>query len=105
LTFRLLLQSGFDRFSAYFRQKLHFAACLLGVKGNTVQWKVLLLGAALLGGCASWRDVHLVCQNNATRVLLASGQLPPEMQQANYQNAYRQCVAAYGFTNRLPPSP
>ena len=75
------------------------------MKGNTMYWGVLLLGAALLGGCASWRDVHRICQGDATRVLLASGQLPPREQQTNYQTAYRDCVTAYGFANRLPPPP
>jgi hypothetical protein len=72
-----------------------------GEGGETVRWQVLLLGTARLGGCASWKDVHRICQDDATRVLQVSGQLAPEVQQANYQTAYRQCVTAYGFADRL----
>jgi hypothetical protein len=68
-----------------------------------MQWNVLLLGTVLLAGCASWRDVHRICQGDATRVLQASAQLAPGVQQANYQTAYRQCVTAYGFADRLQP--
>jgi hypothetical protein len=72
-----------------------------GEGGETVRWQILLLGASLLWGCASWKDVQRICQMNAAHVLQASGQLPPEMQQANYKDAYRQCVTAYGFADRL----
>jgi hypothetical protein len=68
-----------------------------------MRWSVLLLGTILLGGCvsASWVDVHRTCQVDATRVLQASGQLAPEVQQANYKTAYGQCVSAYGFGDHL----
>jgi len=66
-----------------------------------MRWSVLLLGIILLGGCAGWADVHRTCQVDATRVLQASGQLAPEVQQANYKTAYAQCVTAYGFADHL----
>jgi len=66
-----------------------------------MRWRVLLLGTVLIGGCASWVDVHRTCQRDATLALQASGQLGPEVQQANYKTAYTQCVTAYGFADHL----
>ena len=57
--------------------------------------------AILLGGCASWADVHRTCEVDAARVLAASVQLAPEMQQENYKTAYARCVTAYGFADHL----
>jgi len=65
----------------------------------------VLLLALLLAGCASWVDVNRVCQGDATRVLAASSALASEVQQHNYQEAYRRCVTAYGFAHKLPPTP
>ena len=66
-----------------------------------MRWGALLLGTILLGGCASWADVHRTCQVDATRVLQASEQLAPETKQENYKTAYAQCVKAYGFASHL----
>jgi len=70
-------------------------------------WPILFLltAIALLAGCASWVDVHRLCQSDAAKVLAASSNLPPETQQRNYQEAYRRCVTAYGFAYKLPPAP
>jgi len=66
-----------------------------------MRWSILLLGLVLVGGCASWVDVNRVCQADAARILQASGRLPPEVQQENYQTAYARCVTAYGFADHL----
>jgi|RhiMetdeSRZDD1v2_1073273.scaffolds.fasta_scaffold1944808_1 hypothetical protein len=66
-----------------------------------MRWGALLVGSMLFGGCVSWADVHRTCEVDAARVLAASSQLTPEMQQENYKNAYARCVTAYGFAEHL----
>jgi hypothetical protein len=64
-----------------------------------MRWGALLLGTILLGGCVSWADVHRTCEVDAARVLAASGQLTPEIQQENYKTSYIRCVTAYGYAD------